>query len=142
MRISDWSSDVCSSDLTDITEQKESEERHKQLMREVDHRAKNALAVAQAVVTLTSASNIDEYRKLVESRIAALSRAHMLLADHRWQGVELRSIINGELGARAGVTGQIRMSGETVRSEEHTSELQSLMRTSYAVFCLKKKKKK
>src|SRR3546814_6440489 len=30
--------------------------------------------------------------------------------------------------------------GETVRSEEHTSELQSLMRISYAVFCLKKKK--
>src|SRR3546814_10322842 len=30
---------------------------------------------------------------------------------------------------------------ERIRSEEHTSELQSLMRTSYAVFCLKKKKK-
>src|SRR3546814_17277605 len=113
MRISDWSSDVCSSDLTDITEQKESEERHKQLMREVDHRAKNALAVAQAVVTLTSASNIDEYRKLVESRIAALSRAHMLLAEHRWQGVELRSIINGELGCPGAVHGPIRHPGET-----------------------------
>src|SRR3546814_9728988 len=33
-----------------------------------------------------------------------------------------------------------RFRGEIVRSEEHTSELQSLMRTSYAVFCLKKKK--
>src|SRR3546814_4629061 len=33
-----------------------------------------------------------------------------------------------------------RMCGETSRSEEHTSELQSLMRISYAVFCLKKKK--
>src|SRR3546814_8372811 len=32
-------------------------------------------------------------------------------------------------------------SGSTIRSEEHTSELQSLMRISYAVFCLKKKKK-
>src|SRR3546814_10437553 len=32
--------------------------------------------------------------------------------------------------------------GATARSEEHTSELQSLMRISYAVFCLKKKKKK
>src|SRR3546814_8398333 len=31
--------------------------------------------------------------------------------------------------------------GEAIRSEEHTSELQSLMRISYAVFCLKKKKK-
>src|SRR3546814_7439663 len=34
----------------------------------------------------------------------------------------------------------VRMSAEQQRSEEHTSELQSLMRTSYAVFCLKKKK--
>src|SRR3546814_5828488 len=34
-----------------------------------------------------------------------------------------------------------RDKGKRVRSEEHTSELQSLMRTSYAVFCLKKKKK-
>src|SRR3546814_5192580 len=32
--------------------------------------------------------------------------------------------------------------GQSMRSEEHTSELQSLMRNSYAVFCLKKKKKK
>src|SRR3546814_2059971 len=34
------------------------------------------------------------------------------------------------------------LSNTTIRSEEHTSELQSLMRISYAVFCLKKKKKK
>src|SRR3546814_8096790 len=34
------------------------------------------------------------------------------------------------------------MEGKAVRSEEHTSELQSLMRSSYAVFCLKKKKTK
>src|SRR3546814_2147502 len=39
-------------------------------------------------------------------------------------------------GAAAGVQ------DHAVRSEEHTSELQSLMRISYAVFCLKKKKKK
>src|SRR3546814_9040488 len=40
-------------------------------------------------------------------------------------------------------TGQVRVAGldPSRRSEEHTSELQSLMRISYAVFCLKKKKK-
>src|SRR3546814_1097328 len=36
----------------------------------------------------------------------------------------------------------MRLPGSIPRSEEHTSELQSLMRISYAVFCLKKKKKK
>src|SRR3546814_3024342 len=39
-----------------------------------------------------------------------------------------------------GVELQLRDRGRHVRSEEHTSELQSLMRISYAVFCLKKKK--
>src|SRR3546814_2127716 len=38
------------------------------------------------------------------------------------------------------VIGLLAMDGEMVRSEEHTSELQSLMLNSYAVFCLKKKK--
>src|SRR3546814_2839200 len=42
---------------------------------------------------------------------------------------------HGPVGERPGPTGPWR-------SEEHTSELQSLMRNSYAVFCLKKKKKK
>src|SRR3546814_7881571 len=39
-----------------------------------------------------------------------------------------------------GCAGRAGKGGSTSRSEEHTSELQSLMRTSYAVFCLKKKK--
>src|SRR3546814_19441015 len=51
----------------------------------------------------------------------------MLLADHRWQGVELRSIINGELGARAGVTGQIRMSGETVKIKPSSGQSLALL---------------
>src|SRR3546814_5753624 len=41
-----------------------------------------------------------------------------------------------------GEVGRDRRRGAQIRSEEHTSELQSLMRISYAVFCLKKKKKK
>src|SRR3546814_1411104 len=50
---------------------------------------------------------------------------------------------NSELGVGRSIArgrGMMRMS--TYRSEEHTSELQSLMRISYAVFCLKKKKQK
>src|SRR3546814_8164386 len=46
-----------------------------------------------------------------------------------------------ELGVGTVLEGSVRRAGEHVRSEEHTSELQSLMRISYAVFCLKKTKK-
>src|SRR3546814_12081644 len=49
-------------------------------------------------------------------------------------GVEAREPLRLPLGALGGAVGGRR------RSEEHTSELQSLMRISYAVFCLKKKK--
>src|SRR3546814_4153553 len=52
-------------------------------------------------------------------------------------------VLLGELGDHVGrhALGERRPAEDRVRSEEHTSELQSLMRISYAVFCLKKKKK-
>src|SRR3546814_9847077 len=57
----------------------------------------------------------------------------------RWTVVLLLAI--GLAACERSPQGQLpETSGEPVRSEEHTSELQSLMRTSYAVFCLKKKK--
>src|SRR3546814_7314820 len=46
----------------------------------------------------------------------------------------------GQIGGRRGAGLNAPPSGRPLRSEEHTSELQSLMRISYAVFCLKKKK--
>src|SRR3546814_8418965 len=58
-------------------------------------------------------------------------RAHVLRRQRRGPRARLRQA--ARQGARTFRTGQ--------RSEEHTSELQSLMRISYAVFCLKKKKK-
>src|SRR3546814_6824075 len=48
----------------------------------------------------------------------------------------------GDVGDLAGVAQQLVVELEEARSEEHTSELQSLMRISYAVFCLKKKTEK
>src|SRR3546814_9580768 len=68
-------------------------------------------ALARGELHCIGATTLDEYRKYVE-KDAALER--------RFQKVFV---------------------GEPSRSEEHTSELQSLMRTSYAVFCLKKKKR-
>lgn len=97
---------------TDITEQKETEARQRHLMREIDHRAKNALAVAQAVVKLSEGVTIGEYRQAVESRVAALSRAHSLLADNLWQDVDIRQIINGEVEARRGLNGKITLHGD------------------------------
>src|SRR3546814_7746578 len=48
-------------------------------------------------------------------------------------------LLRERTSARSTQPSDVRLSSRSVRSEEHTSELQSLMRNSYAVFCLKKK---
>src|SRR3546814_5733045 len=67
-------------------------------------------------------------------------------ADTRSAAMPFSSVIRGlSTTARIWVPSaekRNRAASEAIRSEEHTSELQSLMRISYAVFCLKKKKEK
>lgn len=83
--------------LQDITERVMAQERQTLLMREVDHRAKNALAIAQALVHLTPADDPKIFKRTVEGRIASLARAHGLLAKGSWEGAELRTLIEQEL---------------------------------------------
>jgi PAS domain S-box-containing protein len=59
----------------EITKRKEAEERQDLLAREVDHRARNALAVVQSIVRLTRANSVDGYVMAVEGRIKALAGA-------------------------------------------------------------------
>jgi two-component sensor histidine kinase len=81
----------------DITERKESEVRQVLLAREVDHRAKNALAIVQSIVRLTRADSMPAYVAAVEGRITALSRAHTVLSHSRWQGADLTGLVEEEL---------------------------------------------
>src|SRR3546814_4103668 len=106
MRISDWSSDVCSSDLPVARQVEVAHYLRPQQAADV-----GAVGVGPAGIELAAGRGAADV-------VAALQR----------QGLEAASR-------------QVAGSGEAVvRSEEHTSELQSLMRISYAVFCLKKKK--
>jgi PAS domain S-box-containing protein len=82
--------------LRDITEREANEEARRLLAREVDHRAKNALAVVQAVISLTRAPTKEAFVTAVRGRISALGRAHSLLAQNRWQGGDLTQIITDE----------------------------------------------
>src|SRR5207302_4328283 len=81
----------------DITERKRAEERQTLLTREVDHRAKNALALAQSIVRLTRAQNVGAYIQAVEGRISALARVHTILALSNWQGAEIGKLVDEEL---------------------------------------------
>src|SRR3546814_4728429 len=116
MRISDWSSDVCSSDLT----------RHRSFG-----------SVGRAAVHASAAAlwrRRDQGREQrAAGRRAARSFRVLRSAQRRQAQCRARSAVAARPGATARIVAR--------RSEEHTSELQSLMRISYAVFCLKKKKK-
>jgi PAS domain S-box-containing protein len=81
----------------DITDRKGAEERQAFLAREVDHRARNVLAVVQSMLRLTKAETTEAYVAAVEGRISALSRAHMLLSECRWEGADLRRLVDEEL---------------------------------------------
>lgn len=83
--------------VLDITERREAEERQALLAREVDHRAKNVLAVVQAVLRLTRAPDLPSFARAVEGRVAALARAQTLLAKDRWAGADLRAMVEGEI---------------------------------------------
>jgi PAS domain S-box-containing protein len=97
----------------DITERKEAEERQNLLAREVDHRAKNTLAVVQSILRLSRAESVSDYMSSVEGRVHALSRAHNLLSQSRWLGVWLHGLIEDELEPYR-AAGKISVSGPEV----------------------------
>lgn len=99
--------------LRDITERKANEEARALLAREVDHRAKNALAIVQALVSLTKAPTRDAFVDAVTGRVSALARAHSLLAQSRWSGALLSKVMEDEVSAYAR-PGQVRYKGPDV----------------------------
>src|SRR3546814_7411163 len=107
MRISDWSSDVCSSDLKKLTGK-----------------------AAQTVGGVGLNSGVYDSKKTGGSD-AAVENVHKVA----------ERLARGEFDL-VGVGRAIMHDPEWTRTEENTSELQSLMRRPYAVFCLKKKKQR
>jgi PAS domain S-box-containing protein len=111
----------------DITDRKEAEERQLLLAREVDHRAKNALAVMHAIVSLTRADNIEQFVAAVEGRIQALARAHSLLSDSRWRGADIVELIQEELAPYRGTKNdRVRISGNGLSLEPSTAQALAL----------------
>src|SRR3546814_6367020 len=116
MRISDWSSDVCSSDLIDAGEFK--------------HLVACELHIAFRHLHERYGQRLDQ--QVINGKFDATARKPGIkFAPQFQQFVELH--VHRKIDMRHSLLG--------LRSEEHTSELQSLMRNSYAVFYLKKKKK-
>src|SRR3546814_9593518 len=121
MRISDWSSDVCSSDLVGAE-----------------------MTVALDVEGLEAQHHVAEARHQGKDPVTVVLR-HVQRDDQDVEAVARVVLQQGDQGHRqmlavGAVDTEDELDGLRRRSEEHTSELQSLMRISYAVFCMKKKR--
>src|SRR3546814_7031732 len=128
MRISDWSSDVCSSDLLRLGDQAEALQHAEQL------------AMPER---LTGRRKTDTLRRRLQQIVRGVSLQQsglLVIAVAVNHAVRMTERAAGVHGIDRGVDARILARRHAGRSEEHTSELQSLMRISYAVFCLKKKK--
>src|SRR3546814_2011316 len=120
MRISDWSSDVCSSDLELVHSRTTPPDRPRALRRPARHHHRRRLR--------PRAGPAPELHRPRPGRLRPRPR------------LRRRTLRLGPRRPPPPHRPPRRAVLQPVRSEEHTSELQSLMRISYAVFCLKKKK--
>ena len=100
-------------DVTGEVMERRSEEARTLLMREVDHRARNALAIVQSIVRLTVADSVEAYREVLDGRVAALARAQTSLAARRWEGAWLSEVVEAELASLA-EPGRYRVTGPRV----------------------------
>jgi PAS domain S-box-containing protein len=109
----------------DISERKRAEERQTLLAREVDHRAKNALALAQSIVRLTRGETVKAYVQAVEGRISALARVHTILSLSSWQGAEIAKLVDEELAPYA-MGDQIAFAGSNIQLQPATAQTLAL----------------
>src|SRR3546814_3340030 len=135
MRISDWSSDVCSSDLKSASAPLPPTSSNLK----VKPPAMPSSAIAGGLRAKTMASLID-----VKKPIAFPTKASELFSspERCSHGLSIVNIIPFAWPWPKKLKPRTTNTLVTMRSEEHTSELQSLMRISYAAFCLKKKTNK
>lgn len=83
----------------DISVEKRNEMARNLLMREVDHRARNVLAVVHSLAQFTQADDLESYKTALAGRINALARAQTSLANRRWEGGRLEDVVREELEA-------------------------------------------
>src|SRR3546814_1224779 len=137
MRSSDWSSDVCSSDLLLLITAK---------VVLAGRLVTSSIGTALCLIAAISA-NVSRKRRRAsaqrENPVSGLPNFEALRSQPPFGSATVIAarIVNFEdLAAFLPGEGSQQLVDQVARSEEHTSELQSLMRISYAVFCLKKKK--
>jgi PAS domain S-box-containing protein len=89
--------------VVDISHRRREEQRMQFVMRELDHRVKNALSTVSAVVSHTrqGSGSIADFVAALDGRIRSMATTHELLSSHRWHGVSLMELVRRELAPYA-----------------------------------------
>src|SRR3546814_2685659 len=150
MRISDWSSDVCSSDLltlrmdisTDAPDSIETDPlRLEQVLKNFLSNAVKFTHNGEVVLHISSTAEDCLAFTVRDTGIGIAPDQQQMIFEAFRQADGTASRQYGGTGLGLSISRELArlLGGKITRSEEHTSELQSLMRISYAVFCLTKK---
>ena len=103
-------------------------DRERTMMREIDHRARNVLAVTQSIIRLTNADDVDTLRKTIEDRVAALARVHSLISSERWGPVGMTSLLQDELSPFISAdSGRVRLDGPSIRLMPEQAQTMALL---------------
>ncbi len=103
--------------MLDITDRREAEERQRLILRELNHRVKNNLAVVQAIVsqTMRMSPKPAEAFERIQARLMAISRTHDFLNMSDWGGVSLGRLLQGELEPHTSLDPErIALSGQMI----------------------------
>jgi PAS domain S-box-containing protein len=84
-------------DVTEYRKVQALEASERRLLMEVDHRAKNVLAIVNSIVRLSNSKNSAAYALAVQQRVQSLAEAHALLSSTSWQAVDIRKVIEAQL---------------------------------------------
>lgn len=101
--------------VRDITERKQSEEQIQALLKEVNHRAKNTLAVVQAIARQTVPEGQQKFLDSFLERIQALSTNQDLLVANAWRGVTMEELARTQLAPFEGLGGRMAISGPALQ---------------------------
>src|SRR3546814_9995033 len=151
--MSDWSSDVCSSDLQTIAEGIAVKNIGRLTLAVIREHVAELMRVEEAAIE-RAIGLLASIEKVIAEGAGAVGLAALLTDSARFAGRKVGLVISGGnvdtrllasvllrqlVNESRLISLSIDIEDRPGRSEEHTSELQSLMRISYAVFCLKKK---
>jgi two-component sensor histidine kinase len=115
LRADDGQVDYIFASQVDVTERRRIEAleaTEQRLLKEVDHRAKNVMAIVDSIVRLSNAEHPKRYAASIQMRVQALAKVHMMLAESGWSAVKLEDVVRQQVSPFTG--NHLRVAGPDV----------------------------